>query len=65
MKLDDIWKKSRKNIKPTKNGLSGEIWAEENISVHKIQCSKWHKNIREKMDKALKGDILKFSERIL
>ena len=60
MKSDHIWKKSRKNIQPTKK---------EKFVVKKIfRFTKYNllndtkKNKRESMNMAVKGDILKSSE---
>ena len=47
MKSDHIWKKSRKNIQPTKKWIAGEICGKENISIHKIQSPEWHKKQRK------------------
>ena len=63
MKLDHIWKKSRKNIQPTKkNGLPGEFAVKKIFRFTKYILQNDIKNNREKMDEAVEGDILKSSE---
>ena len=63
MKSNDIWKKSRKNIQPTK-----KLDCPVKFAVKKMfRFTKYHllndtKNNIEKTNKTVKGDILKFSE---
>ena len=63
MKLDHIWKKSRKNMQPTKKQDCPVKFAIKKIfRFTKYNLLNDAKSNRENMSKAVKGDILKFSE---
>ena len=63
MKSDHIWKKSRKNIQPTKKMDCPVKFAVKKIfRFTKYSLQNDTKSNREKMNKAVKGDILKSSE---
>ena len=63
MKSDHIWKKSRKNIQPTKKlDCPVKFVVKKIFRFTKYNLLNDTKNNREKMKKAVKGDILKFSK---
>ena len=63
MKSDHIWKKSRKNIQPTKKmDCPVKFVVKKIFQFPKYNLQKDAKNNREKMNKTVKGDILKSSE---
>ena len=60
MKSYHIWKKSRKNIQPTKNGLPVRFAVKKIFRFTKYNLLNDTKNNKEKTNKTVKGDILKF-----
>ena len=63
MKSDHIWKKSRKNIQPTKKMNCPVKFAVKKIfRFANYDLLNDIKNNREKMNMTVKGDILRFSE---
>ena len=63
MKSDHIWKKSRKNIQPTKNlDCPVKFVVKKLFRLPKYNLQNDTKNNREKMNKTVKGDILKSSK---
>ena len=62
MKSDHILKKSRKNIQPTKKmDCPGKLAVKKIFQFTKYNLQNDTKNNREKMNKAVKSDILKSS----